>query len=94
MKPTLPFSETAAYLANQDVTIRVRVGSSIADAERRLILATLRQVNGNKRDAAQMLGVSVKTLYNRLSQYQAAGVSLDTIPYSPRGSSRSEESEE
>ena len=38
-----------------------------------MILATLRQVRGDKREAARRLGISLKTLYNRLSVYQAAG---------------------
>jgi DNA-binding NtrC family response regulator len=53
---------------SQDVT--VAVGSSIADAERQLILATLERFDGNKERAASVLGISVKTLYNRLNQYK------------------------
>jgi DNA-binding NtrC family response regulator len=53
---------------SQDVT--VAVGSSIADAERQLILATLERLDGNKERAASVLGISVKTLYNRLNQYK------------------------
>ncbi|HVK99056.1 MAG TPA: sigma-54 dependent transcriptional regulator, partial [Dongiaceae bacterium] len=49
----------------------VRVGSSIADVERRLILATLEQYDGNKETAAEVLGISLKTLYNRLHDYKA-----------------------
>jgi DNA-binding NtrC family response regulator len=52
--------------------IRVRVGTPLADSERRLILATLAQTGGDKRRAAEILGISVKTIYNRLSVYEAA----------------------
>jgi DNA-binding NtrC family response regulator len=52
--------------------LRVRVGSSIADVEKRLILATLESIQGDKRRAAEILGISVKTLYNRLTVYRAA----------------------
>ena len=45
------------------------VGLSIAEAERRLILATLAHCGGNKENTAQMLGISLKTLYNRLRDY-------------------------
>ena len=48
----------------------VRVGMSIAEAERNLILATLEHVTGNKREAADVLGISLKTLYNRLNAYE------------------------
>lgn len=50
--------------------IHVAIGSSVADAERRLIMATLDRLEGNKRETAKVLGVSLKTLYNRLSAYQ------------------------
>jgi DNA-binding NtrC family response regulator len=49
----------------------VRVGVTIADAERQLILATLEQFGGDKKRAASVLGISLKTLYNRLSVYRA-----------------------
>jgi len=51
--------------------VRVRVGGSIEDAERRLILETLSHVGGNKTRAAEVLGISLKTLYNRLHAYGA-----------------------
>lgn len=54
----------------------LRVGATIKEMERRLILTTLRQMDGNKTRAAEVLGVSVKTVYNRLSEYE----SLDTEP--------------
>ncbi|HEX6201482.1 MAG TPA: helix-turn-helix domain-containing protein, partial [Thermoanaerobaculia bacterium] len=46
------------------------VGSSIADVERRLIMATLDEYGGNKKKTADVLGVSLKTLYNRLNAYK------------------------
>ncbi|MGV8899671.1 MAG: sigma-54-dependent transcriptional regulator [Burkholderiaceae bacterium] len=51
--------------------IQVRVGSTVAEMERRLILATLEQCQGAKEKAADMLGVSLKTLYNRLREYES-----------------------
>jgi len=53
--------------------LHFRVGVSIADVERRLIMATLSETQGDKRRAAAMLGVSLKTLYNRLNAYAAEG---------------------
>ena len=52
-------------------TFTVRVGSTIAEVERRLILATLREYQEDKPKSASVLGISLKTLYNRLNQYQA-----------------------
>jgi len=53
-------------------TIEVRVGMSVAEVERRLITAELARTDGNKTEAARRLGISVKTLYNRLTVYRAA----------------------
>ncbi len=50
--------------------VRVAVGSSIAEAEKKLILATLEEYDGDKKQAAEILGVSLKTLYNRLNAYK------------------------
>jgi DNA-binding NtrC family response regulator len=53
----------------EERVLRVAVGTPIADVERRLIEATLRHCEGNKRRTARVLGISVKTLYNRLNAY-------------------------
>jgi DNA-binding NtrC family response regulator len=45
------------------------VGMQLADAQRELILATLKHFEGNKRLTADALGISLKTLYNRLKEY-------------------------
>ncbi len=49
--------------------LAIAVGTSVAEAERRLIQATLQQLEGNKKEAARVLGLSLKTLYNRLREY-------------------------
>lgn len=51
-------------------TISVRIGAPLAEVERDLILATMDRCEGNKRHAAKVLGVSLKTLYNRLNEYR------------------------
>ena len=56
-------------------TVAIPVGASLDDAERALILATLRAVGGSKVKAAQMLGISLKTLYNRLQAYRGVAAS-------------------
>jgi DNA-binding NtrC family response regulator len=50
--------------------LSVGVGTSLAEADRRLILATLEEFGGNKRKTAAVLGISLKTLYNRLNEYR------------------------
>jgi two-component system, NtrC family, response regulator HydG len=47
----------------------LRVGRSIADVEKDLIVATLEHLDGDKKAAAASLGISLKTLYNRLKEY-------------------------
>lgn len=46
--------------------IRVRIGTTVAEAERQLMLKTLEHTGYNKARAARMLGMSLKTLYNKL----------------------------
>ena len=50
--------------------LHLPVGTSIDDAERRLILATLDAYAGDKERAAKALGISLKTLYNKLHRYR------------------------
>jgi DNA-binding NtrC family response regulator len=50
-------------------TITVQVGTSIAQAERQLILATFEHCGHNKERTAAALGISLKTLYNRLKEF-------------------------
>ena len=49
--------------------VRLPIGITMADAERELFLATLRHCGGNKRRTADVLGVSLKTVYNKLLGY-------------------------
>src|SRR5215207_52588 len=51
-------------------SLHFQVGTSIEEVERRLIMATLEAYGGNKRKTADILGVSLKTLYNRLNSYR------------------------
>ena len=47
------------------------IGRSIRDVERELIMRTLEHLNGDKRAAAETLGISLNTLYNRLNAYDS-----------------------
>jgi DNA-binding NtrC family response regulator len=62
--------ESSAPDTEDGAWLRVRIGRSIADVERQLILATLEAHEGDKAAAARVLGISVKTLYNRLNVYK------------------------
>ncbi|MGQ9424598.1 sigma-54-dependent transcriptional regulator [Gilvimarinus sp. F26214L] len=65
----LPSLHTATA-AGGDV-LQLNIGDSVQDAEKKLTLATLSFYKGDKRKAAHTLGVSLKTLYNRINAYQA-----------------------
>lgn len=75
-------AETEIDLPNPHVAQRARrsqaqgdamniwIGTPLADAQRQVILGTLKHCEGDKRLAAKTLGVSLKTLYNRLGSYE------------------------
>jgi DNA-binding NtrC family response regulator len=48
-------------------------GRTVHDVERQLIFETLRETNNNRSRAAEMLGISVRTLRNKLAEYRAGG---------------------
>ncbi|HEY0854144.1 MAG TPA: sigma-54 dependent transcriptional regulator [Devosia sp.] len=69
---------SAASLAGQlaqtaETVSRVLVGRTVADVERDLILDTLDHVLGNRTHAANILGISIRTLRNKLNQYADEG---------------------
>jgi DNA-binding NtrC family response regulator len=45
-------------------------GMTVKDMEKRLIFGTLSQVNQNRTKAADILGISIRTLRNKLNQYK------------------------
>jgi DNA-binding NtrC family response regulator len=59
----------------QEVTdssgLHLKVGTSVSEAERRVILATLEHCDGDKKKAAEILKISLKTLYTRIKLYKA-----------------------
>ena len=57
----------------QGGALEFTAGTPLAEVEREMILTTLDRHTGNKRQAADALGISLKTLYNRLESYRAAG---------------------
>ncbi len=52
--------------------LEVSLDDSLEESERRIVLAMLKKTNGDKRATAKMLGISLKTLYNRLHDYNTA----------------------
>ena len=68
-----PSAVAHAALAAEAVT-RALVGRTVADVERDLILETLKHCLGNRTHAANILGISIRTLRNKLNEYAAEGV--------------------
>jgi two-component system, response regulator FlrC len=70
--PASPAAAHAAIAAEQ--VTRALVGRTVADVERDLILETLKHCLGNRTHAANILGISIRTLRNKLNEYSSDGV--------------------
>ena len=70
-------SAATLLLATDDNAVRVEVGTTVNQAEKQLILRTLISTHNNKTKAAEILGISSKTLQNKLKEYNAAANGLD-----------------
>ena len=68
--------ETSEGLRRDDGAATRIVGRTVADVERDLILETLRHCLGNRTRAANILGISIRTLRNKLTVYAADGVQV------------------
>jgi transcriptional regulator with PAS, ATPase and Fis domain len=67
--------EVQRYLDEAN-SVRVEVGTTVDEAERQLILKTLIATHNNKTKAAEILGISSKTLQNKLKEYSNAAASV------------------
>jgi DNA-binding NtrC family response regulator len=54
---------------NDPDAVRLGVGTTVGEAEKVLILKTLEATSNNKTRAAEILGISLKTLHNKLKEY-------------------------
>jgi DNA-binding NtrC family response regulator len=70
-------------VAESDGSIRFAVGMSFEDVEREMLLKTLAASGNNKRRAARSLGITTKTIYNRLLRYRSQGLIDDELVGSP-----------
>src|SRR6476620_10012397 len=75
---TVPAVAHATFAAEQ--VTRALVGRTVADVERDLILETLKHCLGNRTHAANILGISIRTLRNKLNEYADGG-----LPITPAG---------
>jgi DNA-binding NtrC family response regulator len=70
-KENLDLDSGRSVVAGADDVLRLRAGMTVAEAERRLIVETLTFTENNKTRAAELLGISLKTLHNKLKEYEA-----------------------
>jgi two-component system, response regulator FlrC len=75
--PTSPAAETAraASMAAESVS-RGYIGQTVAAVEQQLIIDTLTHCFGNRTHAANILGISIRTLRNKLKEYSDAGIAV------------------
>jgi DNA-binding NtrC family response regulator len=59
-----------------DQVVPLLIGATVGEIERELVLQTLARCDGNRTHAARILGVSVRTLRNKIRHYSAQGVDI------------------
>lgn len=64
--------------APQETTNRVKAGLTMKEMEKNLILKTLQEVGGNRTHAAKILQISIRTLRNKLRDYESQGLKVPT----------------
>jgi len=72
--PEIPLSDSQAFSPHQIVPMLI--GSTIEAIERELVLQTLARCDGNRTHAARVLGLSVRTMRNKIRQYATDGVDI------------------
>src|SRR5271166_2253629 len=65
--------------ANDPDAIRLGVGTTVGEAEKMLILKTLESTSNNKTKAAEILGISLKTLHNKLKEYGSGTADAEPV---------------
>jgi transcriptional regulator with PAS, ATPase and Fis domain len=63
------FGQSVRPVVNDPDAVHLGVGTTVEEAEKLLILKTLQSTNNNKTRAAEILGISLKTLHNKLKEY-------------------------
>ena len=73
---TLPAPETSAPQLTPNEVVPLLIGATVGEVERELVLQTLARCNGNRTRAARLLGLSVRTLRNKIRLYTADGIDV------------------
>jgi two-component system response regulator FlrC len=70
----------SASNSGPDPVMKSMEGLTLAEIERNVILATLRRLDGNRTHTSDLLGISIRTLRNRLREYRGAGFDVALRP--------------
>ncbi len=70
------FQFNTASLIQESAPTALPAGTTVAEMEQRLIFSTLEHCQQNRTRASELLGISVRTLRNKLNEYQAAGIDV------------------
>jgi DNA-binding NtrC family response regulator len=73
------FGQAPVRISAEDPdSVHLGVGTTVEEAEKQLIIKTLEATNNNKTRAAEILGISLKTLHNKLKEYGSAAA--ESVP--------------
>ena len=70
------FGQNVRPAVHDPDAVHLGVGTTVEEAEKQLILRTLASTSNNKTRAAEILGISLKTLHNKLKEYGSNGSNL------------------
>ena len=79
------FLDAADGAGQSHSAISMKTGMTVKEMERQLITKTLEEVNDNRTHAAELLGISIRTLRNKLKEYQQALEESQAEPAVQRG---------
>jgi DNA-binding NtrC family response regulator len=71
-----PAPEIPAHSPSRNEIVPLLIGSTLGEIERELVLHTLMRCHGNRTHAARMLGLSIRTLRNKIRLYAAWGIEV------------------
>ncbi|CUT13897.1 MULTISPECIES: helix-turn-helix domain-containing protein [Bradyrhizobium] len=69
-------SEPGAYVLSPNQIVPLLIGATVDEVERELVLQTLARCDGNRTRASRVLGLSVRTLRNKIRLYAASGIEV------------------
>jgi len=73
----VPAGARVPVVVNEPDNVRLPVGTTVGEAEKALIMLTLKHTKNNKTRAAEILGISLKTLFNKLKEYGAQEAAVE-----------------